>query len=152
LPVKTPKNNTRTPKKVRISSKKSTRATKTVYLGAAVDSSVVPAVAPCLCMNARLDSLDTFLDRSGFPGLPRYHAIRLFSQEQQMSTQTGTVKWFNDAKGFGFITPEQGGDDLFAHFSEIKGKGFKTLAENQRVEFEVKTGPKGLQAANIRPL
>jgi CspA family cold shock protein len=69
-----------------------------------------------------------------------------------MSTQTGTVKWFNDAKGFGFITPEQGGEDLFAHFSEIQGKGFKSLAENQRVEFEVKTGPKGLQAANIRPL
>ena len=61
----------------------------------------------------------------------------------------GTVKWFNDSKGFGFITPENGGDDLFAHFSAIQGKGFKSLAENQRVEFEVKTGPKGLQAANI---
>jgi CspA family cold shock protein len=69
-----------------------------------------------------------------------------------MSTQTGTVKWFNDAKGFGFITPEAGGEDLFAHFSEIQGNGFKTLAENQRVEFDVKNGPKGLQAANIRPL
>ncbi|MCB1960525.1 MAG: cold-shock protein [Rhodocyclaceae bacterium] len=67
-----------------------------------------------------------------------------------MSTQTGTVKWFNDSKGFGFITPDGGGDDLFAHFSEIQGKGFRTLAENQRVEFEVKTGPKGLQAATIR--
>ncbi|AUM01495.1 cold-shock protein [Thauera sp. CAU 1555] len=69
-----------------------------------------------------------------------------------MSTKTGTVKWFNDSKGFGFITPEGGGDDLFAHFSEIQGSGFKTLAENQRVEFEVKTGPKGLQAANIRAI
>ncbi|AVZ80697.1 cold-shock protein [Zoogloeaceae bacteirum Par-f-2] len=69
-----------------------------------------------------------------------------------MSTKTGTVKWFNDSKGFGFITPEGGGDDLFAHFSEIQGSGFKTLAENQRVEFEVKSGPKGLQAANIRAL
>ncbi|THF63485.1 transcription antiterminator/RNA stability regulator CspE [Pseudothauera rhizosphaerae] len=69
-----------------------------------------------------------------------------------MSTQTGTVKWFNDAKGFGFITPEGGGEDLFAHFSEIQGNGFKTLAENQRVEFEVKNGPKGLQAAKIRAL
>jgi CspA family cold shock protein len=97
--------------------------------------------------------LDTFLDRSGFPGLARHHVIWLFYRNTtQMSTQTGTVKWFNDAKGFGFITPEQGGDDLFAHFSEIKSKGFRTLAENQRVEFEVKTGPKGLQAANIRPL
>ncbi|MEV0416117.1 cold-shock protein [Streptomyces sp. NPDC050448] len=65
---------------------------------------------------------------------------------------TGTVKWFNDAKGFGYITPEGGGDDLFAHFSEIRIEGFKTLQEGQKVEFEVKTGPKGLQASNIRPL
>ncbi|MBF3850065.1 cold-shock protein, partial [Burkholderia pseudomallei] len=50
---------------------------------------------------------------------------------------TGTVKWFNDAKGFGFITPEGGGEDLFAHFSEIRVDGFKTLQENQKVEFEV---------------
>ena len=48
---------------------------------------------------------------------------------------TGTVKWFNDSKGFGFITPDKGGDDLFAHFSEISGNGFKTLAENQKVSF-----------------
>ena len=64
---------------------------------------------------------------------------------------TGTVKWFNETKGFGFITPDEGGDDLFAHFSEIQGKGFKTLKEAQRVSFEVKNGPKGLQAANIQP-
>jgi CspA family cold shock protein len=62
------------------------------------------------------------------------------------------VKWFNDGKGFGFITPDSGDKDLFAHFSEIQGTGFKSLAENQRVEFEVKQGPKGLQASNIRPL
>jgi CspA family cold shock protein len=66
--------------------------------------------------------------------------------------ETGIVKWFNDSKGFGFITPDKGGDDLFAHFSEIAGDGFKTLAENQKVSFETKKGPKGLQAANIRPL
>lgn len=65
--------------------------------------------------------------------------------------QQGTVKWFNDAKGFGFITPDGGGEDLFAHFSEIKVSGFKTLKENQRVSFEVTTGPKGKQAANIQP-
>jgi CspA family cold shock protein len=69
-----------------------------------------------------------------------------------MAMETGIVKWFNDGKGFGFITPDSGGKDLFAHFSEIQGTGFKSLAENQRVEFEVKEGPKGLQAANIRAL
>ena len=65
---------------------------------------------------------------------------------------TGTVKWFNDAKGFGFITPDDGGEDLFAHFSEVKGEGFKTLQEGQKVSFEVKQGPKGKQAANIQPI
>ena len=63
---------------------------------------------------------------------------------------TGTVKWFNDAKGFGFVTPADGGKDLFAHFSAIQGQGFKTLKEGQRVSFDVTTGPKGLQASNIR--
>lgn len=62
----------------------------------------------------------------------------------------GTVKWFNDAKGFGFITPENGGDDLFAHFSAIQSQGFKTLQEGQRVSFDVTKGPKGDQASNIR--
>ncbi|MBI2961269.1 MAG: cold-shock protein [Betaproteobacteria bacterium] len=65
---------------------------------------------------------------------------------------TGTVKWFNDAKGFGFITPDGGGEDLFAHFSAIQGSGFKTLKEGQKVEFEVTQGPKGKQAANIKTL
>jgi len=63
---------------------------------------------------------------------------------------TGTVKWFNDAKGFGFVTPEDGGKDLFAHFSAIQADGFKTLTEGQRVSFGVPTGPKGQQASNIR--
>jgi len=57
----------------------------------------------------------------------------------------------NDAKGFGFITPDSGGEDLFAHFSEIQSSGFKSLQENQTVSFEVKQGPKGKQAANIQP-
>ena len=69
-----------------------------------------------------------------------------------MATETGTVKWFNESKGFGFIAPDNGGKDLFAHFKEIQGTGFKTLAENQRVEFEVTQGQKGPAAANIRPL
>lgn len=64
---------------------------------------------------------------------------------------TGTVKWFNDSKGFGFIAPDSGGEDLFAHFSAIQGSGFKTLKEGQKVSFEVTQGPKGKQAANIEP-
>ena len=62
---------------------------------------------------------------------------------------TGTVKWFNSTKGFGFIEPEDGGKDVFVHFSAIQGSGFKTLAEGQRVEFEVVQGDKGPQAANV---
>jgi CspA family cold shock protein len=62
----------------------------------------------------------------------------------------GTVKWFNDAKGFGFITPEDGGEDLFAHFSAITMSGFKTLKEGQKVTFDVTQGPKGKQASNIQ--
>jgi CspA family cold shock protein len=69
-----------------------------------------------------------------------------------MTTQTGIVKWFNDSKGFGFIKPDSGGEDLFAHFSQIEAKGFRSLAENQRVEFEVTQGKKGPQASQIRPI
>jgi CspA family cold shock protein len=65
---------------------------------------------------------------------------------------TGTVKWFNDAKGFGFITPEDGGKDLFVHFSAIQAGGFKSLQENQKVQYEATQGPKGPQATNVRPL
>lgn len=68
-----------------------------------------------------------------------------------MSTTTGTVKWFNEAKGFGFIQQESG-PDVFAHFSNIVGDGFKTLAEGQQVEFTVTQGQKGPQAENIKPL
>jgi CspA family cold shock protein len=65
---------------------------------------------------------------------------------------TGTVKWFNGDKGFGFIAPDDGGADLFAHFSAIQGNGFRSLDENQRVEFEVARGDRGPQAANIRAI
>ena len=63
---------------------------------------------------------------------------------------TGTVKWFNDSKGFGFIKPDDGSEDLFAHFSAIQSSGFKTLKEGQKVSFEVTQGPKGKQASNIQ--
>lgn len=65
---------------------------------------------------------------------------------------TGTVKWFNAAKGYGFITPSDGGDDVFAHYSAIEMDGYKTLKEGQQVEYEVQEGPKGLQATHIRAL
>jgi CspA family cold shock protein len=74
------------------------------------------------------------------------------SRKYDMTTETGTVKWFNEVKGFGFIAPDNGGKDLFAHFKEIQGGGFKTLQENQRVEFEVTQGQKGPQASKIRVL
>jgi CspA family cold shock protein len=65
---------------------------------------------------------------------------------------TGTVKWFNDAKGFGFITPDDGGKDLFVHFSSIQASGFKTLKESDKVQYEVEQSPKGPRAGNLKLL
>ncbi|WKE66926.1 cold-shock protein [Gallaecimonas kandeliae] len=66
-----------------------------------------------------------------------------------MSKSTGTVKWFNEEKGFGFITPENGGSDVFVHFRAIQGNGFRVLKEGQKVSFDVEQGQKGPQAANV---
>ncbi|MCO7642515.1 cold-shock protein [Pseudomonas sp. S 311-6] len=71
------------------------------------------------------------------------------TQTESTEKSTGTVKWFNDAKGFGFITPDNGDEDLFAHFSSIQMEGFKTLKEGQKVAFDIIQGPKGKQALNI---
>jgi CspA family cold shock protein len=75
--------------------------------------------------------------------------VVVYCAEKGFFMASGTVKWFNDSKGFGFITPDDGGEDLFAHFSAINMNGFKTLKEGQRVEYEVTQGPKGKQASNI---
>lgn len=90
----------------------------------------------------------TLLTRTGTSwGIFSTHPAR-----NDMTIETGTVKWFNESKGFGFIAPDNGGKDLFAHFKEIQGEGFKTLAENQRVQFEVTQGQKGPQASRIRAI
>jgi cold shock CspA family protein len=85
--------------------------------------------------------------RSGSPGRSRGPKHR-----RKDTMATGTVKWFNSEKGYGFIAPDDGSADLFAHFSAITGSGFKELREEQKVEFDAERGPKGMQAANIRPL
>jgi cold shock protein len=72
--------------------------------------------------------------------------------EERESMTQGTVKWFNADKGFGFIAQEDGGDDVFVHYSAIQTSGYRTLDENQKVEFEITQGPKGPQAENVRPL
>jgi cold shock protein len=85
-----------------------------------------------------------FLPHSGF---------LMFQGATTMSqNETGTVKWFNDAKGFGFITRDGGGEDLFVHFRAIQGSGFKSLQEGQKVSFVVTQGQKGLQADQVQPL
>jgi cold shock protein len=82
----------------------------------------------------------------------RGHTVWLLQVGKEKTMVTGTVKWFNGDKGFGFITQDGGGADVFAHYSAIAASGFRSLEENQRVEFDVTQGAKGLQAENIRPL
>ena len=75
---------------------------------------------------------------------------RWHTQEGAVQVPTGTVKWFNDEKGYGFITPDDGDRDLFVHYTGIDGQGFKSLAENSKVEYEEETGDKGPKAVNVR--
>jgi CspA family cold shock protein len=83
---------------------------------------------------------------------PEFGTDRICYNQGVPSMATGTVKWFNAEKGFGFISPEDGSADVFAHYSAIATSGYRTLDENQKVEFEVAQGPKGPQAENIRPI
>jgi cold shock protein len=89
-------------------------------------------------------SAPTVVGRAAYP-----HSDYTRYKEQDMARTTGTVKWFNDAKGFGFITPEDGQKDCFVHHSAIQGQGFKSLAEGDRVEFDVVQGQKGPAAENV---
>jgi CspA family cold shock protein len=87
------------------------------------------------------------------PGRAKCARVRFLLQISKgkiiMSSTTGTVKWFNDAKGFGFISQDNGGSDVFVHFSALTGSGFKSLAEGAKVQFDLTDGPKGPQAANV---
>jgi CspA family cold shock protein len=96
-------------------------------------------------LQARRDSGD-LLRKFQFRGVVPFYIV---SMEFRRFMQAGEVKWFNDAKGFGFIKPADGSDDVFVHFSVIQGDGFKSLAEGQKVEFESAPGPKGMQATKV---
>jgi CspA family cold shock protein len=93
-----------------------------------------------------IDFLPSFLQQIINPGF-----VPSVAPGAEVTMQSGTVKWFNDAKGFGFITPADGSADVFVHFSTIQGDGFKSLQEGQQVEFESAKGPKGMQATKVVP-
>jgi CspA family cold shock protein len=109
------------------------------------------AYHPPACLGSSLTPYRHCRRRACSPNIEsRVSARGPTSFSRKFSMATGTVKWFNESKGYGFITPDDKGEDLFAHFSAIKMDGFKTLKEGQRVSFEVTTGPKGKQASNIQ--
>jgi CspA family cold shock protein len=86
------------------------------------------------------------------PSAPSAFRSTTISRREHSTMATGTVKWFSDEKGFGFITPDEGGKDLFVHHSNIQGSGFKSLAEGAKVSYEAEEGPKGPNAANVQAL
>src|SRR6185503_15037202 len=100
------------------------------------------------CLVCQSRAAGSWSSRHGSGRTPGSSSITTTIQGERMAT--GTVKWFNDAKGYGFITPDDGSEDLFAHFSAINMSGFKTLKEGQKVSFDVVQGPKGKQASNIQ--
>lgn len=107
-------------------------------------------------IGAREFLVDSLLLSAGLrriPGTytPTWHVFNCFYTGIKIMA-TGSVKWFNEAKGFGFISQDDGGKDVFVHFSAILGGGFKTLAEGQKVSFDIQDGPKGPQAANVEPI
>ena len=79
-------------------------------------------------------------------------ACSRLNKKETSQMAKGTVKWFNDSKGFGFISQDGGGDDVFCHHTAIQGEGFRSLSEGQKVEFDISKGPKGLQASNVRAI
>jgi len=121
----------------------STRDAATVAVEA---SALIPALATT-DLTRRRPRRPLRTRRRGTPGRPGGPNNR-----RKDTMATGTVKWFNSEKGYGFIAPDDGSADLFAHYSAITGNGFKELREAQKVEFDAERGPKGMQAANIRPL
>src|ERR1017187_9946039 len=86
----------------------------------------------------------------GRPAAPNFTIGLVFTTKENNMAQTGKMKWFNDAKGFGFVTPDDGSKDVFVHFSAIQGDGFKSLAEGDKIEFDVQESDKGPKAANVR--
>lgn len=112
----------------------------------------------CRIFKRNLEALGVYLGSTTFSPcfLLDRHASSAISARREFLRkfymETGTVKWFNDSKGFGFITPDAGGDDLFAHFSEVQGNGFKSLQEGQKVRYVAGVGQKGPAATKIEPI
>jgi CspA family cold shock protein len=114
-------------------------------------SAQAPIAAPAFRLDVFCTTPAAIPQRLMNPSLARRGRIPRY-RPRVLAMPTGVVKWFNETKGFGFIKPDDGGSDVFAHYSGIKSKGFRTLKENQRVEYQVQQGQKGPQAVEIVPL